>query len=128
MTNDIHPVDKFVGAKVRMARLNENLSQTELAEKLGITFQQVQKYESGKNRISASRLYDIAHIVNSDVAYFFAEYDNGVIKDDASQSGAVNAYDYISTPEMINLIQAFNKIEDINIRKAVVNLVRSMHN
>ena len=127
MANDIHPVDKFVGAKVRMARLNENLSQTELAEKLGITFQQVQKYESGKNRISASRLYDIAHIVKSDVAYFFAEYDDGVIEDATSHSGQVNAYDHISTPEMINLIQAFNKIEDINIRKAVVNLVRSMH-
>lgn len=69
----IQPVDRLVGRRVRMMRVSRRLSQTELGSKLGITFQQVQKYERGTNRVSASRLSDIARILGVEVAHFFAD-------------------------------------------------------
>lgn len=76
----IHPVDRHVGARVRARRELMGLSQSRLAEALGLTFQQVQKYERGANRISASKLWDIAHTLKVDVAYFF---DGLTRRDDA---------------------------------------------
>ena len=72
-----HPVDIHVGARLRALRAARGVSQTKLGDKLGITFQQVQKYETGTNRISASKLYDISRILNVQPNYFFEGLDNG---------------------------------------------------
>jgi transcriptional regulator with XRE-family HTH domain len=76
-TKTPNPVDIHVGRKVREARLLNGLTQTALAEKLGITFQQLQKYESAQNRVSCSRLYDISRVLGHPVQAFFAGADNG---------------------------------------------------
>jgi transcriptional regulator with XRE-family HTH domain len=68
---DIHPVDRHVGQQLRIRRIHSNLSQTELGAKIGLSYQQIQKYESGKNRISASMLYEFASRLNVPVAQFF---------------------------------------------------------
>ena len=72
-----HPVDIYVGARLRSLRAARGVSQTKLGEKLGITFQQVQKYETGTNRISASKLYDISRTLNVQPNYFFEGLDDG---------------------------------------------------
>lgn len=72
-----HPVDLYVGARLRSLRAARGVSQTKLGERLGITFQQVQKYETGTNRISASKLYDISRILNVQPNYFFEGLDDG---------------------------------------------------
>ena len=66
-----HPIDELVGRRIKSARWTAGLSQEELAVKIGTSFQQLQKYESGKNRISASRLFDLAHALSLPVSYFF---------------------------------------------------------
>jgi len=73
MTENIRPVDRSVGRRVRMVRVSRGLSQSALASQLGLTFQQLQKYEKGTNRISASRLHDIARILGVEVASFFED-------------------------------------------------------
>src|ERR1700687_3633592 len=73
MTENIRPVDRSVGRRVRMGRVSRGLSQTALASPLGVTFQQLQKYERGTNRISASKLHDIARILGVEVASFFED-------------------------------------------------------
>lgn len=72
---NVHPIDVHVGLRVRNLRLDLGLTQADLAGHLGIRFQQIQKYETGRNRISASRLWDIAQALRTDVGYFFEEVD-----------------------------------------------------
>lgn len=74
MSSKAHPVDLHVGCQIRKARKEAQLTQSDLAEQLGITFQQVQKYERGMNRTSCSRLYDISQCVNQPIAFFFGTY------------------------------------------------------
>lgn len=76
MKNIIHPVDKHVGNRIRVRRIELNYSQGDLADALGVTFQQVQKYENGTNRVSASRLWDIAKELKGPTAYFFEGIDD----------------------------------------------------
>ncbi len=73
MNGEIHPIDRQVGQRVRIARLKRKMSQTQLATMLGVTFQQLQKYEKGANRISASRLFEIAKALELDIGSFFRE-------------------------------------------------------
>lgn len=74
-TKNIHPIDTHVGQRLRNRRAAMGLTQTHVAEKLGISFQQIQKYEQGRNRISASKLFDVAQILEVEVAYFFEGLD-----------------------------------------------------
>ena len=73
VSKEPNPIDRHVGNRVRMQRILLNMSQEKLGEALGITFQQVQKYESGHNRVSASRLFDISRVLNCPIAYFFED-------------------------------------------------------
>lgn len=75
-SEDIHPVDRHVGRRVQEKRLRLGLSQTALAKAVGVSFQQVQKYEKGVNRISASKLFDIAGVLDEAIPYFFAGYSS----------------------------------------------------
>jgi transcriptional regulator with XRE-family HTH domain len=120
-------IDKEIGSRVRMRRISIGMSQEKLGDLLGLTFQQVQKYEKGTNRISVSRLVDIAKILGVDIHFFF----NGIksVKDDAGFSEE-EAPPYISevmsTPEGLQLIRTFTSIKNARVRKSIVQLVSSL--
>src|SRR3989442_6235884 len=103
-------IDKLVGRNIRIQRLAKGLSQTELANHLGVTFQQVQKYEKGVNRIGCGRLYQIASILGVHVMDFFE--GSGKTK----PSNARSVQDLISEPQSFHLVQAFSEINDRRLR------------
>ena len=124
-----NPIDKHVGGKVRMRRMLLGMSQEKLGDALGLTFQQVQKYEKGTNRIGASRLQQISKALNVSAAFFF----EGIpVADDTSLTGfaeeSASAYvvDFLSTSEGMHLNKAFARIRDPKVRKRIVDLVISL--
>ena len=115
-----HPVDLHVGIRIRMRRKEMSVSQERLAEALGITFQQVQKYERGANRVSASKLWEIAAALKTPVAYF---YDGlGDARAVTAQRDA--AQEFMASAEGMQLIAAFPRIAEPAIRRKIVELVR----
>jgi transcriptional regulator with XRE-family HTH domain len=125
------PTDKHVGNRVRMRRLMLAMSQTKLGDALGITFQQVQKYEKGSNRISASRLQHISQILQVQVPFFFegAPVPAGVApmaveKADAPSPAYVS--DFLATAQGLDLVKAFARIENRKLRRAIVQLVEEI--
>ncbi|WP_426031687.1 helix-turn-helix domain-containing protein [Caulobacter sp. DWP3-1-3b2] len=119
-----HPVDLYVGARLRIRRKVLGLSQTQLADALGITFQQIQKYERGANRISASKLYEAARLLESQVSYFFDGLDetSGVSDDGFSQ----RMTQFVATAEGLELADLFPRLKDRRLRRRVVDLVKAM--
>lgn len=123
-----NPIDIHVGSRVKLKRTMAGMSQEKLGDSLGITFQQVQKYEKGTNRIGASRLQNIASILNTSVAFFF----EGQPGSEASVEGMAEdgnpdyVVDFLSSAEGIQLNRSFSKIKDPLIRKKVIDLVRSL--
>jgi transcriptional regulator with XRE-family HTH domain len=117
-----NPVDKHVGTRVRMCRMVAGMSQTNLADELDVTFQQVQKYENGVNRISASRLQLMAAMFNVPVDFFF-EGLAGV-----SEKSRQPAYlsDFVAEQEGLALAKAFMKIANPKVRKSVVKLAEAI--
>ena len=128
LKNGIHPTDKHVGQRVRMRRLMLGLSQTKLADALGLTFQQVQKYEKGANRISASRLQGIFQILQVPVFFFFDGAPHEPGQHDAPNGAPSPQYvsDYLATPDGLHLTKAFMQIPDAKLRRAIVNLVEQI--
>jgi transcriptional regulator with XRE-family HTH domain len=122
-----NPVDKHVGARVRARRILVGMSQEKLGNSLGLTFQQVQKYEKGTNRIGASRLQNISKSLNVPVSYFFEgapiEATPGGFAE-VEQSSFVA--DILSTAEGISLAKAFMRISDARVRRKIVELVTMM--
>jgi len=125
-----NPVDVHVGRRVRMRRVLIGLSQEKLGEQLGLTFQQVQKYEKGSNRISASRLYQIAHILSVPVSFFFddlPEIDGDAIVSGFSEGGSdATILDFLSSSEGLQLNKAFAEIKEPTVRRKIVELVKSI--
>jgi transcriptional regulator with XRE-family HTH domain len=126
-----NPIDAHVGGQVKLRRAVVGMSQTELANRLGITFQQVQKYEKGANRIGASRLYLIAEILNVTVQSFFEGAEAVVVDAPGAYDGAkdetVKKYEeFIRSPGGIELCKAFVSIDDPTVRKRIVALVKSV--
>ncbi len=107
-----HHVDVHVGAQLRALRILRGFTQVRLAEATGITFQQVQKYETGKNRISASRLYDFAKVLDSEVSSFFAGIDDGSSADE--MFGRLD----------IEFARSFSEIPNPKIKQAIVRLIK----
>lgn len=131
MSKEPNPIDRNVGNRLRMQRILLNMSQEKLGEALGITFQQVQKYEKGINRISASRLQQISQILNVPPSFFFqnatgkstgGDETKGVLDISASQY----IVDSLSTSEGLNLNRAFARISEPKIRKRIVDLVTTI--
>ena len=124
------PVDKHVGSRVRMRRILVGMSQEKLGEALDLTFQQIQKYEKGTNRIGASRLQQIAQALGVPVTYLFegAPQDRPEIDAAAfAESEQANySFDLLSTPEGVQLAKAFMSIEDPKLRRRVVDLVNTL--
>jgi len=123
-----NPIDRHVGSRVRMRRMMISMSQEKLGERLGITFQQVQKYEKGTNRIGASRVQQIAGILGVPVSFFFEGAPGG----DAEGVGAVETgnptyvSDFLATSEGLALSKAFMKVTDPKVRRRIVDLVEAM--
>ena len=125
-----NPTDKHVGSRVRMRRMMLSMSQEKLGDALGLTFQQVQKYEKGTNRIGASRLQQIAHILQVPVEFFF---EGGPELAGAGRSGGLSeapspAYvsDFLATSDGLALTKAFMRIADSKLRRRIVELVEQI--
>jgi transcriptional regulator with XRE-family HTH domain len=122
-------IDNHVGSRVRMRRLMLNLSQTQLADGLGLTFQQVQKYDKGTNRISASRLHQMSHILRVPVPFFFEGTPSEPHLPERSEGGPTIASDVsalLSTSDGIALVRAYTRIKYPHVRRAIVALVEQI--
>lgn len=124
-----NPTDKHVGARVRMRRMMLGMSQEKLGDALGLTFQQVQKYEKGANRIGASRLQQIAHILQVTVSFFFEGAPNVPGYQPTGLSEAPSpAYvsDFLATSDGLALTKAFMGIKNPKLRRRIVDLVEQI--
>ncbi len=123
-----NPVDKYVGSRVRMRRIMLAMSQEKLGDALKLTFQQVQKYEKGTNRIGASRLHQIADVLQVPVSFFFEGGPAGEIGIDGMSEAPSPAYvsDFLATSEGLALTRAFTRISDAKLRRSIVDLVEQM--
>jgi transcriptional regulator with XRE-family HTH domain len=121
----VHPTDKHVGSRLRMRRLMLNMSQTDIADALGLTFQQVQKYEKGANRISASRLQRLGTILKVPISFFFegAAPAEGLPIFGKDEQWPSYVDDFLATSDGVALALAFGRIRDAKVRRAVVALV-----
>ncbi len=127
------PVDVHVGARVRLRRTLLGMNQTKLSEKLGLTFQQVQKYENGKNRISASRLYDLSRVFDVSIEHFFEDMPAEVAATSLALKGRgkmkkLPSYEPnpIAKRETLELVRAYYKIEGADVRKRVYGLTKTL--
>jgi transcriptional regulator with XRE-family HTH domain len=122
-----NPTDIYVGSRIRLRRNMLGMSQETLGEKLGITFQQIQKYEKGTNRVGASRLQAIASVLGAPVSFFFegSPMEGGApgqgFAEDASSAFSL---DFCTTPEGLQLNRAFVKIADVKVRRKIIDLVK----
>ena len=123
-----NPIDKHVGSRVRMRRMMLAMSQEKLGDALGLTFQQVQKYEKGTNRIGASRLQQISHILQVPVAFFFEGAPNLQGQDGPRTDAPSPAYvsDFLATSEGLALTKAFMKIKVPKLRRRILDLVEEI--
>jgi len=125
-----NPVDAHVGSRVRLRRMLLGMSQERLGESMGLTFQQVQKYEKGVNRIGASRLFQISKILDVPVQFFFEEApysgDGNAVRGTAEPDSEAFTLEFLNSREGLELNRAFVKIGDAKVRKSVVDLVRAL--
>lgn len=131
-TRRANPIDVHVGSRVRLRRMILGMSQEKLGEHLGLTFQQVQKYEKGVNRIGASRLFDLANVLGVPVQFFYDEAPELSSAPTSPHVGLAEppgenyVIDFLSTREGLELNKAFAKVSDPNVRRAVVEMVRAI--
>ncbi len=124
-----NPIDKHVGSRVRMRRMMIGMSQEKLGEKLGITFQQIQKYEKGTNRVGASRLQQIATVLAVPPAFFFEGAPipmSGAGGGFSESSSPAYVSDFLATSDGLALTKAFMRIKDPKVRRRIVDLVEAM--
>jgi transcriptional regulator with XRE-family HTH domain len=124
-----NPIDKYVGSRVRMRRIMLGMSQEKLGEALGLTFQQIQKYEKGTNRVGASRIQQISEILQVPVSFLFeggptstASGGNGF----GEASSPTYVSDFLATSEGLALTRAFTRIADSKLRRSIVDLVEQI--
>jgi len=123
-----NPVDKYVGSRVRMRRIMLGMSQEKLGEALDLTFQQIQKYEKGTNRIGASRLQQIADILQVPVSFLFEGGPTANATAEGSTAAHSPAYvsDFLATSEGLALTRAFTRISDAKLRRSIVDMVEQI--
>ena len=122
------PIDVAVGARIRIRRRWLGFSQTQLANALGITFQQVQKYERGANRVSASKLYEIATTLHAPISYFFDGLDDptGGGAPSASGDDEQTVHAFLMTSEGLDLARGFTRIPRGRVRRRLLELIRAL--
>jgi len=123
-----NPIDKHVGSRVRMRRVLIGMSQERLGSALGLTFQQVQKYEKGTNRIGASRLQQIAGVLSVPPAFFFEDVPGGDVQPGSgfAEDGSGFVVDFLSTSEGLLLNKSFVRIKEAKVRKKIIDLVAAL--
>ena len=130
--NIFHPIDTHVGQHLRLRRKILSLSQTVLGEAIGLTFQQIQKYERGANRIGASRLFELSEVLDVPVSYFFDDMPPEIVKKAKpnSDSGSIGAKflsdDPLLEPVSVDLVRAYTLIENAQTRKSMFNLAKAL--
>ena len=120
------PIDAQVGNRVRLRRMLIGMSQGRLGELLGLTFQQVQKYEKGVNRIGAGRLFEVSRILGVPINYFYEGVSNQLSSRLAASETSPPVMEFVSTGEGLQLGLAFMKIKDPRLRKRLLDLVKQM--
>jgi len=130
------PIDVHVGSRIRLRRTLLGMSQERLGEALGLTFQQVQKYERGVNRVGASRLFDLSRVLDVPISFFFDDMPDSLAANfgglpnrrsaGASDQQDTFADDTLSRRETLELVRAYYRITDPSIRKRVFDLIKSM--
>jgi transcriptional regulator with XRE-family HTH domain len=128
-----NPIDVHVGTRIRLRRTLLGMSQERLAEAIGLTFQQVQKYEKGANRVSSSRLFDLSHILDVQLSYFFDDMAAGVSEQTPSKLMGMKdlpSFDQEKDPmakrETLELVRAYYRIEDPVVRKRLADLTKAV--
>lgn len=122
------PIDIHVGSRVRLRRMILGMSQEKLGKALGLTFQQVQKYEKGVNRIGASRLFQLSDLLSTPIQFFFDDYETA----GPSYTGMAEPDDgdafmkFVSSPEGVQLCRHFSAIDDPQVKKRVLDLVKTI--
>jgi transcriptional regulator with XRE-family HTH domain len=124
----LNPIDMHVGSRVRMRRMMLDMSQTTLGEALGITFQQLQKNEKGTNRIGASRLQQMSHILQVPVSFFFdgAPHVPGQSKGNGAAPSPAYVTDFLASSDGLALTKAFTRIKAPGLRRRIVDLVEEI--
>lgn len=123
-----NPIDVHVGARVRLRRMILGISQEKLGRSLGLTFQQIQKYEKGANRIGASRLFDLSALLDVPIQYFFEDYAyaNNAPAGLAEPDPGDAFMELLSSPEGVQLCRYFSVIKDQEVKRRVLDLVKSI--
>ena len=132
-----HPVDMAVGARIRLTRKARGVSQQALAEAVGLTFQQIQKYERGSNRIGSSRLYEFAKVLDVPVSYFFDEMPSNALSGRPMSGRGRKGFGEAGTPfeqekdplikrETLELVRAYYKIREGRVRKRIFEMVKAV--
>lgn len=124
------PLDKHIGIKMRLRRCLLGISQQKLSQQIDVSFQQIQKYEKGQNRISASRLFDISKALDIDITYFYLDDDNQLYEKDnvtyLSHNTSELPEDVFTNKETHKLLQSFYGISDKECRKSILSLIEKM--
>jgi transcriptional regulator with XRE-family HTH domain len=120
-----NPVDKYVGSRVRMRRMMLDMSQTDLAHGIGLTFQQVQKYEKGSNRMGASRLQQMADILQVPITFFF-DGAPGQSKIDGKAQSPAFVTEFLASSDGLALTRAFTRLSNGKLRRSIVALVEQI--
>lgn len=132
MTKDLdldrspNPVDRHVGLRIRLRRKELGVSQEKLADSIGLTFQQVQKYERAANRVSASKLWEVARALKTSIAYFYEGLGDPAQQPNGGDDGRDTVHDFLLTPEGMELATLFPRIRRARVRRRLLDLVRTM--
>jgi transcriptional regulator with XRE-family HTH domain len=122
-----NPIDVHVGSRVRLRRTLLGMSQEKLGDAIGLTFQQVQKYERGANRVGASRLYDLSRVLDVPVSFFFEELGDATPASGASeQSGETYQSNPLMKRETLELVRAYLRISDPQIKRRLFELAKAL--
>ncbi|MCC7048446.1 MAG: helix-turn-helix transcriptional regulator [Alphaproteobacteria bacterium] len=126
-----HPIDVHVGARIRLRRTLLGLSQERLGELIGLTFQQVQKYERGSNRVGASRLYDLSRVLDVPMSFFFEDMTEELPAKPGKRRASDERAEFdgkapIAKRETLELVRAYYRIDDTSVRQRVFDLIKTM--
>ncbi len=127
-TKSPHPIDVHVGARVKLRRTLLGMSQDKLGEALGLTFQQIQKYEKGIKRIGASRVFEFARILDVPIQYLFDDFEPtiGAGAGFSEGNGDASFMDLLNTPDGVQLCRYYAEIDDPKVKKRVLDLVKAI--
>jgi transcriptional regulator with XRE-family HTH domain len=120
------PIDKYVGSRIRMRRIMLGMSQEKLGDALDLTFQQIQKYEKGTNRVGASRLQQIAEVLQVHVSFFFEGAPGGSAASGTGTPSPAYVSDFLATSDGLALTRAFTRLKDAKLRRSIVDLVEQI--